>query len=93
MILLLLTGLTYIIYSFNITFEFLRKKSKNNENENDNKDNEDTDNDNKQNKPDENEWLIKPIDKENKDYEDDNDTNFSWEIKKTIKTTTTLHSK
>ena len=82
LILLLLTGLTYIIYSFNITFEFLRKKSKNNENENDNKDNEDTDNDNKQNKPDENEWLIKPIDKENKDYEDDNDTNFSWEIKK-----------
>ena len=82
LILLLLTGLTYIIYSFNITYEFLRKKSKNNENENDNKDNEDTDNDNKQNKPDENEWLIKPIDKENKDYEDDNDTNFSWEIKK-----------
>ncbi len=82
LILLLLTGLTYIIYSFNITFEFLRKKTKNNDNENDNNDNEDTDNDNKPNKPDENKWLIKPIDKENEDYKDDNDTNFSWEIKK-----------
>lgn len=28
LILLLLTGLTYIIYSFNITFEFLRKNQK-----------------------------------------------------------------